>query len=90
MGRGDDSAVADTQLMQLVLRFVFGTGSQAADRMGDVLNINRRSVQRWLSGQNPVPTNADFWRGLLELVAARQRELEVIRETLERRVADRG
>lgn len=89
MGRGDDSAMADTQLMQLVARFVFGTGSQAADRMGDALKINRRSVQRWLNGQNAVPTNADFWRGLAELVAARQRDLELIRGALERRAAEK-
>lgn len=88
MGRGDDAAVADTQLMQLVSRSVFGTGAQAADRMGDALKINRRSVQRWLNGQNPVP--AFVLRELLELVASRQRELAVIRETLERRIADRG
>lgn len=89
LGRGDDPAVADTSLMQLVARFVFGTGAQAADRMGDALSINRRSVQRWLSGQNPVPTNADFWRELLELVAARQRDLELIRDAVERRANEK-
>lgn len=89
LGGGDGSAVADTQLMQLVARFVFGTGGQAADRLGDALGINRRSVQRWLNGQNAVPTNGDFWRGLAELVAARLRDLELIRDAVERRAAEK-
>jgi hypothetical protein len=84
MGRGDDAALADADLIREVAGLLYGL--PVADNMSAALGINRRTVQRWLNGQNAVP--AHVWQQLIAELADQQRELLRVAKLLVRRAND--
>lgn len=48
--------------------YLYGGGWQSA--LAKALNINLRSVQRWVAGTHPIPESA--WQEIIELTAAKQ------------------
>lgn len=65
-------------LPQTILRRagVLMFGSDWAPRMADALDVNLRSVQRWTSGAQPIPTGV--WGELASLADARGRMLAAL------------
>ena len=84
MARGDDAGLADAELIRALGAALFGT--PVADNMCRALGINRRTVQRWLNGQNEVP--APRWEELSGLVAERLEELQLLSKALAARADD--
>jgi hypothetical protein len=84
MGRGDDAALADADLMREAVGLLYGV--PVTDNMSASFGINRRTVQRWFNGQNAIP--AHVWEQLVTEVRARQRALARLEELLVRRADD--
>ena len=85
MGRGDDAGLAeDAYLIRVAGATLFGT--PVADNMARAMNINRRTVQRWLNGQNAVPSH--MWQQLVDVVRQRLGPLQASERDLARRAND--
>lgn len=84
MRTGDEVMAADVELIRAVAEALYG--EQPAHALSRGLNINTRTVQRWLSGQNAV--SPWMWRRLVELVASRERQLAELREEMTELAAD--
>jgi hypothetical protein len=72
MAGGDDATLAAAKLIREVAGELFG--SPVADNMALDMGINRRTVQRWLNGQNTVPV--PVWRDLALAISARRVTLQ--------------
>jgi predicted transcriptional regulator len=66
-------------LLREVAESLFGAESAAA--VAAPLGVNRRTVQRWLNGQNEVPL--EVWRELAEMLALRASEVAELRREVE-------
>jgi len=55
-------------------------GYPVADNLARGLEMNRRTVQRWLNGQNAVPDNV--WETLAEMVNDRLQEMQRLSQAL--------
>jgi hypothetical protein len=84
LARGDDGDLADAELIRAVDAALFGW--PVADQMCRALEVNRRTVQRWLNGQNEVPPYR--WEQLAEMLEERMEELRRLREALAARADD--
>jgi hypothetical protein len=83
MGRGDGN-LADADLIRAIGSTLFGY--PVADAMARGLEMNRRTVQRWLNAQNAVPDNV--WETLAEMVDERLQEAHRLQQRLAARRAD--
>lgn len=80
-----DEAQADADLVREAGALLFGMGAPLADMMSPAIGINRRTIQRWLNGQNAVPGH--LWPRLIEEVHAKQRDLARLERDLAARAA---
>lgn len=79
MARSDNVPLAAAELIREAAAVLFGP--TPVPQLAEALEVNTRTVQRWLAGQNTVP--AGVWHQLLELVAERERDLARLRVKLE-------
>jgi plasmid maintenance system antidote protein VapI len=71
------------ELLRSVAEGLFDRGSSQA--LAAALGINRRTVLRWLNGQNAVPL--EVWRELAGMLGLRASEVSELRREVEEMIA---